>query len=254
MRHLVPRATLWLGLLCAASALWAAGATAQPGSGPRQTVNQRFTTTRPGSPTGVSYTASYHAAGDEQGRPPYMRRVVIHPPRGMRYDTSVPERCTASDAELQVMGPAACPAGSRLGDGTAEGLVLMPFADDVVLDHFTHPVHVLNNENEQIVLVESEGFTVVRGAIRPNGSIVWEPTTCFPTNPATDCVDDHIIQFGTSTVLPPYTRTVDGRVRSYATTPPNCPERGYWRTTARFRWSDGSADRVVTRQPCRRQS
>jgi hypothetical protein len=111
-----------------------------------------------------------------------------------RYDTSVPEQCTADDFELQFRGPAACPEGSRLG----------------------------------------------------------EPPTCFPSIPPGQCLDDHIIQLKTSTFLPPYTKTADGRVRSYATTPPKCPAKGHWRTTVQFSWADGSVDDVVTKQRCKR--
>jgi hypothetical protein len=246
------RAALLVQLLWALSALLAAGAAAQPGSGPRETVDQRFTTTRPNSPTGVSFTASYHAAGDTKAPPPYMRRMVFYPPRGMRYDTSVPKRCSASTVELQVIGPAACPAGSQLGGGTVEGLFQVPLAHDFVLDRYKHTDEVFNNANQQIVLIKSEGFTVVRGRFRPDGSLAWRPPTCFPTPPVGQCVDDYILQSNTATVLPPYTRTSGGRVRSYATTPPTCPARGYWRTRVRFTWANGAVDSVVTKQPCRR--
>lgn len=180
-----------------------------------------------------------------------MRRMVVRPPTGLRYDTSVPERCSASDIQLQLMGPDACPAGSRLGRGSSEGLFMVPFSEDILFHHFRHRLHVFNNTNEQIVLVESEGYTVVRGRIRPDGSIVWTPPTCFPTVPAGDCLDDYIIQLKTVSWLPPYTRRSGGQVRSYATTPPRCPTRGFWRTTVRFWWADGSVDNVATRQPCR---
>jgi hypothetical protein len=101
------------------------------------------------------------------------------------------------------------------------------------------------------VLVESEGFTVVRGRIRPDGSIAWQPPTCFPTIPAVQCIDDYIVQLQSTTVMPPYTKASGGRTRSYATTPRRCPARGYWQTTVRFWWSDGSVDKVATKQPCK---
>ena len=174
------RIVLVAQVLCAVSVLWVTCAAAQPVTGPRETVDQVFTTTRPGSPTGLSYTGSYHAAGDPQGNPPYMRRMVFYPPRGMRYDTSVPARCSATDLELEVRGPDACPAGSRLGGGTAEGLFFEPIAHGFVFDHYNHTVDVVNNANQQIMLIQSEGFTVVRGQIRPDGSIDFAPPTCFP--------------------------------------------------------------------------
>ena len=250
MRRRALRACLGLLLLGVPLALWSGAAAGRPGSGPRETVNQRFTTERAGAPTGLSFVGRFHAAGDQQGRPPFLERMVMHPPRGMRYHTGVPGRCTASDAELQVGGPSACPPDSHLGQGTAEGLFLVPGTNDVVFDHFKHPVDILNNKDEQIVLVHSEGYTVARGELRPNGSWVYELPTCFP-HPPSGCVDEYIVQLATSSVLPRYTRKVKGRVRSYATTPPSCPARGYWKTVVALRWSDGTADNVATRQPCR---
>jgi hypothetical protein len=250
MRRRVAVAGLLVQLLWALSTLLPALAAAQPGSGPRESVDQRFTTTRPGSPTGVSYTGRYHAAGNPKADPPPMRRMVFYPPPGQRYDTSVPARCTASDVELELKGPDACPAGSRLGGGTVEGLFFVPFAHSILFDHYHHTVDVMNGANEQIVLVKSEGFTVVRGRVRPDSSIEFTPTTCFPAPPTGKCADDYIVQLASSTVLTPYKRTVGGRTRSYATTPPKCPAAGYWRTTIKFWWADGSVDSVGTKQRC----
>jgi len=169
----------------------------------------------------------------------------------MRFDTTVPARCSASDIELQLEGPAACPPGSRLGGGTGEGLVFVPFAHSIVFDHYKHTLDVMNAANEQIILVKSEGFTVVRGRIRPDGAIAFNLPTCFPAPPAGRCVDEYIMQLRSSTFLPRYTRTSRGRVRSYATTPAKCPARGYWQTTVRFWWANGAIDSVVTKEPCR---
>ena len=251
MRRRALHACVALALLGALAALWAIAATGQPASGPRETVNQRFTAKRGGVATGLSFTGRFHAAGNSQGQPPFLERMVMHPPRGMRYDTNVPARCTASDAELQVLGPKACPPESRIGGGTAEGLILVPGAHSFVFDHFKHPVDILNNKNQQIVLVESEGSTVVRGHLRPNGSWVFDLPTCFPHPPAGGCADQYVVQLVTTSVIPRHTRTVKGRLRSYATTPPTCPARGYWKTVVALRWSDGTADNVATRQPCR---
>src|SRR4051795_1203477 len=98
----------------------AAPAAAQPVSFPHGATDQQFTTAQPGAPSGFTFTGTYHAAGDPAGEPPYMRRMVFDSPPGTRYDTTVPDRCTASDAELQLQGPTACPAGSVLGKGHSE--------------------------------------------------------------------------------------------------------------------------------------
>jgi hypothetical protein len=245
MRFAIATLSLWCLML--------GGAVGLPGSGPREEVDQRFTTKRTNTPTGIVFRSEYHARGDKESPPPYMRRMVFFPPKGMRYDTSVPARCTASDAELQVQGPEACPPKSIIGEGETEGSFRYPVADDLEFHRFWHRVYIANNAGEQILLIKAEGYSVIRGKIRRNGSIVFNPPTCFPTPPG-GCVDDYIIQLKNSTSIPRYTRRINGRLRSYATTPRHCPERGWWRTVVRFVWADGAVDNVVTRQPCRRRA
>ena len=247
--------SLLVQLVCVLCALPAASASAQPGSGPRETIDQGFTAARPKTPTGASFTGVYHAAGNPKANPPYMRRMVFYPPRGMRYDTRVPERCTATDLELSVRGGAACPPGSRLGGGTTEGLFFEPVANAFVLTPYKNALDMFNNANEQIMVIASGGFgyyTVVRGRIRSDQSVEFASPTCFPAPPAgQQCPRDYILQRGSSTVMPRYTRSSGGRVRSYFTTPPKCPARGYWQTRVKFWWADGAIDDLASNEPCR---
>ena len=240
-------------LLLSLSALWAPAAAAKPGYGPREMVDQSFTAARPNTPTGMGFKGVYHASGNPRGNPPYMRRMVFYPPHGMRYDTTVPARCTAPDPVLEVMGPSACPAASRIGGGTTQGIFYEPIAHSFVFDRFKHTLDIMNAANEQIILVKAEGYAVVRGRFHPDGSIEFAGPTCFP-EPPTGCTDDYVLQTGSSTFMPVYTRTSGGRVRSYATTPPKCPARGYWKTTIRFWWANGAVDKVASKEPCKRRA
>ncbi len=245
MRSLV----VW-GMVCVLSACWAAGASAQPGSGPRETVDQRYTAKRANAPTGASFTGAYHAAGDTKGNPPYMRRMTFYPPKGMRYDTTVPDRCTASDLELEVRGMAACPKGSRVGGGTTSGIFYEPIAHSFS-SPYDNALDIVNSANEQVMVIQTPGgYTVVRGRIRPDQSVEFASPTCFPAPPASrQCAVDHVLQLGVKTSMPAYTRMS----RSYLTTPAKCPARRFWRTRIRFWWADGSVDTVATDSPCRRR-
>jgi hypothetical protein len=240
------RAALAALLASACSALGAGAAAAEPATGPHETVDQSYTTSQPGAATGLGFNATYHAAGDPQSPPPAMRKMVFYPPAGFRFDTGVPGQCTATDVQLELQGPAACPADSRLGDGTVEGIFLVPFAHSFVFDHFTHHIDIVNNADEQVILVQSEGWTVARGKMQPDGSLEFANTTCFPAPPAGGCADDYLIQLGTNSLIPVYTNAKG----SYATTPPTCPATGYWETTVRFWWVDDTTDSVVSHQPC----
>ena len=243
-------AAVTVQLVLALCALLPALARAEPASGPREDLDQTFTATKPGKPTGLGFSGSYHAPGDPNANPPYMRRMVFFPPKGMRYDTSVPDRCTATDIELEVRGPDACPDGSRIGKGTTEGIFYQPIAHAFEMSHYKNGLTIVNNANEQIMLVESEGWTVARGHFRPDGSVEFASPTCFPAPPAGQCVDDYVLQLRSATTIPAYTKRSAAGVRSYATTPPTCPKRRYWQTRIRFWWADGSVDTVAPRQPC----
>jgi hypothetical protein len=237
----------WLSVsvIVLAFVLWMPGAAAAA-TGPHETVDETFTMTQPGAPTGLSFTGRYHAAGDENGNPPFMRRMVFYLPSRMRLDTSVPPRCSATDAQLSIEGPDACPAGSRLGGGMTNGIFFAPLAQSVVIDRYNHTIDVMNAADEQVMLVHAEGYSVVHGQVGADGSLAFESPTCFPT-PPTGCADDYVLQLGSSVNLPAYT-TASGQ--SYATTLPACAASGHWTTTIAFWWSDGSLDRVPTTQPC----
>jgi hypothetical protein len=242
-RRVAARSALALASLVAATAGFVASAAAAPVSGPHQVVDNQLTTTWADAPAGFHYTARYHAAGDPSGDPPYMRRMISYSPSGLRFDTSVPARCTASDLELALRGVAACPPGSRIGGGTVDGK-FMGFANTLDVD-------VVNNTGEQIIVVRSPLFaSVTRGKIHPDGSVEFVSPTCFPALQPPGCPVDNALQLGSDIAVPPLTRTVNGATRSYLTTPPYCPTAGYWETPIRFWWADGSVDTVVTRQPC----
>jgi hypothetical protein len=239
-------AGLLIELLLAAFGAWPGSAAAQPTSGPHETLDNRLTTTQANAAAGFSFTGTYHAADDAHANPPYMRRMIAYNPPGLRYDTSVPERCSASDIELEVLGAAACPAASRLGSGTTLTSFLGRFPSTVSVDFF-------NNTHEQIILARSPGLsTVARGRIRPDGSVEFASPTCFPSVQPPGCPVDDVLQLKSSITVPPYTRSSNGHVRSYLTTPSRCPAAGHWKTTIRLWWADGSVDTVGIQQPCTR--
>lgn len=242
MRARVARSVVAAKLLLAVAVVVPPSATAVPSDFARGTIDQTLTTTRPNAPTGLHFVARYHAAGDPDAPPPYMRKMTFS--GGPTRDTSVPERCTASDIELAVSGAAACPPGSRLGGGTSDGLFMGSFPTKVELD-------VFNNTAEQIMVLRSPGLaSVSRGRIRADGSVEFASPTCFPSHAG--CPVDNALQLRSDVKLEPYTVVRNGKARSYLTTPSKCPKSRRWTTTVRFWWADGSEDTVTIRQPCKR--
>ena len=239
------RVVLLFQLALTFCALCATTAIAEPATFPRGVVDQGYTTTQANTPAGLTFSATYHAAGDPKGPPPYMRKMIFYPPAGARFDTNVPDQCKASDLELEMQGPAACPPGSLIGEGKVSGIFYMPLTHSFEFDRFEHHVDVINNANEQILLIHAEDYAVARGKYLPDGSIEFDSQTCYP-EPPTGCLDDYVLQVHAESLIPVYTNSRG----SYLTTPPTCPSTAYWATTIRFWWADGATDSVVSKQPC----
>ncbi len=234
-------------LACALVLLGPPAARAAPASGPHETVQITATTKRPHASTGLAYAAQYHAAGSPRSTPPALRRLVIALPAGTRLDTSVPGRCTASDAEIMLLGETACPLSARVGTGQ---VTVQQFGLGVA----TYDTVLYNAPGQQLELVESGrrvlgiAHTYIHGTTL-DGPV---PTCATGGSPPSGCPFDEL------TLLANHLQTTTisaGRGRSrrdYGETPPTCPRSRRWRGDVRFYYADGSVDSVPFAVPCLR--
>src|SRR4051794_15879463 len=105
------------GTLFAIAALALAAAPAV--AAPREYGGISFTTTRPGASTGTVLDVYFQNPDDPTQKPYAVETMVIDGPPGTLVDTTVPPQCHATDAEIYLMGPAACPGDSQIGSGDA---------------------------------------------------------------------------------------------------------------------------------------
>jgi len=211
-------------------------ANAQDGS--RQDASLLFTESRPGVATGVELLIDYVNPADPAAKPPAVRRVVVELAHGARYDTSVPELCPATDAELMALGTAACPAGSIVGEGVITLDTGIPgpgrfIASDTTFFNDTDELIFLNKERQ------SDGHIVVRGQVGERTITSEAPFLpgAPPDGTAIDTVQitDHAISNGSG---------------NYITTPPRCPRSRRWINRVTFTYDDGVTQSVTTASPC----
>jgi hypothetical protein len=104
-------------------------------AGDRVDYAQMFTTSVPGASTGTDTQILYKNPNDPAAKPIPVRREVFTFPSGTSYDETVVPDCTASDAELMLLGPDACPSesymGGSIGDTTMAGFDNTEQAADV---------------------------------------------------------------------------------------------------------------------------
>lgn len=212
-------------LVLLAALLMAAPAAAQP----RQTASLTFTSMTPGAPTGVVLDADYFDPADPDGKPPRVVRVVTTLAPGSRYDTSVPAQCEASDAELMIAGPAACPEESVVGTGW---LTVDTGAGDQMADVSFH------NRTDELIFVNTVRGTPARTVLRApvSGTSTTSEVPMLPGTPPDGGVLDQV-------------HFEDFTVGRYITTPPTCVT-GFWTNSTTFTYADGVTQTVESRSPC----
>jgi len=212
---------------------------ADPGSS-RQTAKLIFGKKKPGVASGVFVDIDYVNPDHPAAKPPAVRRVVLRPAPGARFDTSVPELCAASDAELMLLGESACPPGSKVGEGVVTVDTGIPGPARIV----TADVDFLNNAGQLIYVNTVRGTgarTVIRAQVSSN-EIVTDAGMLPGTPPDGGAIDTVHVNF------PPLVHGGHG----YFTTPPRCPASRQWTNQLSFTYADGVQQTVQNTSPCKR--
>jgi len=229
------RTTIWGSAILSALAL-AAPADGQS-SAPRQSYSDRFTTDVPGASTGRVYAIDYFNPDDPDGKPHAFSHLHLELAEGARFDTTAVVQCKATDAELILLGAAACPADSKVG------------IDETLVDtgfpgpgrYFRVDFAFFNNQDELILLAtvrENGARVVVRGQIGENTLDIENPLV--PGTPPDGAA----------------ARSQRGQFferSGYLTTPPTCPKSGYWVNRITYTYRDGVEQTAASRSPCVRR-
>lgn len=227
-------------------ALLGAALAGQPGawadSSSRQTAQLLLTSSEPGASSGWRFEVDYVDPADPEGKPPAVRRVVTRLASGAGFDTSVPARCTASDAQLMGQGASACPADSKVGEGYIRldtGLAGPNRFIEADVTFFNSATEVIFLSTER----QSGTRVVTRSTINGGSTVSMAPF--LPGAPP----DGTAIDIARVELLP-ISREVDGELRSYVTTPPGCPASGEWAHSIEFTYADGVTETVQSASPC----
>jgi hypothetical protein len=230
-----------------AALLLPGAASAIPASGPHETVDMWSSTTKPNTSGALGWSGRYHSANDPDGDPPALRHLTIELPPGTRLDTSVPPRCSASDAEIMVAGESACPSSAWVGSGQA---TVKQFG----LGRATYDTALYNAKDDLLELVKSGDRVVAVVHTYVHGTTLDGPVpTCLGGgNPPSGCPFDQFTLLSNHLQVIPISVGQGAARRNYGTTPPTCPRSGRWQARVTLRFGDGSVDTVTPQGPCTR--
>jgi hypothetical protein len=197
-----------------------------------------FDTTKPRTPTDAALHILYRDPEDPQnpdGKAPPLTYVKIAAPPGTVFDPTAVPACHASDAELMLLGPPACPPASRVGQGF--GSVV---ADPGPPDPFVADV-ALFNYGEGIVEV-----LTFPGDVRATDRAKFEGSSTLVLHPA---VVPGISEREFSFI---YHGRRRGSGKPFITTPPSCPRSGVWTSRLTYRVTTGATYHARSVTPCDR--
>jgi hypothetical protein len=217
---------------------------------PRQKLDMRFTSTRPGAPTGAKVNPTW--LSDHPGEKPHtITEDSFTFAKGAKVDFSVPTKCTATDQQLVNRGPSACPKSSRVGEGTVNLDMGRPvwIIPRIIKTH----VALLSGGPHEIINVFRVtnvplGFpirVIDRGDV--NGRTLSAENQLTPGFPPPD--DYVAVKFDRLNFDKIVKGHGDNR-RSFMTTPPSCPASGVWTNTASFTYVDHVTQQASSPSPC----
>ena len=203
---------------------------------PRQTYSERFTTDVPGASTGRMYAIDFFNPDDPEAKPHSFSHLHVELAEGARFDTSALPWCEASDAELMAVGAGACPPESRVA------------SDETVIDtglpgpgrYSTTDIVFFNNDRELVLIatIRDTGVRVVLRAQVGENTIDLDVPMLPGTPPDGGAAKSQRGQW-------------EAR-EGFLTTPPTCPESGFWVNRITWTYRDGVTQTAESRSPCER--
>jgi hypothetical protein len=228
-------------LLACCTALGPA-APAAADSTPAGDFSFHFSSTQPGTPTGLEFRQLYKNPNDPNAKPSPVRRFLLAAPEGSVFDGSAVPACNATDQQFQLMGKAACPPESVVGAGFITIMTGIPGEQPFPAD-----ATVFNSGDGIIELFTEQQTGIFLAIERPKfrGANAFEDTDIAPTPggppDGQSAAREAYLEF-------PVSRGADGK--SFITTPPECPDGGLW--TARFEWTNADGNSYTNKHdiPC----
>jgi hypothetical protein len=211
----------------------------------QQTATVKLTTKKPHANSGLVISLNAQDPGAPGGKPSPATSVKVTLPKGTVVNTAAAKVCTASDQTFADKGAKACPAGSRLGTGSAEAITGLGAGIDPVGENIV----AFAGKNQIIFFLTPKGTigqtAVIRGKIRKN--VVNTPVPAFPLPGGGGNAALTVFKIN----LKAYAKGSGAKQKRVLTTPSKCPKGHNWVTNVKFKYEDGTSASINSRSTCK---
>jgi hypothetical protein len=198
------------------------------------TFEMTYVPGKPSTSGGIHTFMTWSDPAEPNGKPKRINRIQFRFHPGTKIDTRALRQCRASDADVRIEGPRACPRSSRLGFATSRVITATTPADRTNIKFFNAPNQII-----VLVRVEDRTLAVYRDDIK--GRVVTVNLD-LPSGLSLLELDATIKN---------HARGHGRKRRVYFRTPPTCPASGEWTTSVVFTYVDGSSQQLDDASPCR---
>lgn len=211
-----------------------------------QTASVKFTTKKRHANSGARINLEASDPGAPNKKPSPATRVRVIFPKGTKINTSAAKVCKASDSAFGEKGAKACPAGSRLGTGTAQAITGLGAPIDPVGEKIT----AFAGKRQIIFYLQPDANSpagqtlVIRAKVR--GRVV---DTKVPPVPVPGLGNASLTRFKVN--LKAYAKGRGKKQKRVLTTPSKCGKGHNWVTTTKFNYEDGTSATIKSRSNCR---
>ena len=231
------QAARWLAAAQANAGAFAAEASTASAARDHLTFQLDLTSRDPGTPSGMRIRAGIP---DRNGKPPQLESVVYYLPSGFALDATLVPACSATDDDINAKGRDACPAETRVGNGSLTAVT--GFGSPV--DPLDTEATIFQGHNEFIEVFTPPGsdrVVAIDHARFGPGTITLHPPPA-PGGPP----DGHTTPQDIDFFFPAH--TVGDRTLFRA--PPSCPAGG-WVARVTVTYAGGEVESASSTTPCR---
>ena len=240
----------------AALALALLGATAPAAAATSADVT--YSSRTPGATTDVHVRIDYESK-DASGHPRALRKHTFTFPPGTEFDPAGAAVCQASAAELRSQGLSACPAESKVGEGSLYAVMTKPpgsmtgsLHTDLTFFNASHPKDAPGVEHAFLVPVSAGGQVQTVNLMVVDGNVLTEEPAMVCANPSEQppCPSGEFTVKNVDYELSGRMREARGALHRLLTTPPICPSEQTWQFEHLMEYRDGTSARTSEVTPC----
>ena len=235
----MPRLAILLAVVVAVAATAAAALAASE----LTTFTFKQSTRAGGASTGISFKTAFGDPDAANGLPSGVKSFTIKLHKGTKIDPGGATQCTATDKEIMAQGPAACPASSRIGKGTATA---------------TPPAGGAGVTVDAIIFNDRPGrrnaflFMFVSNGQYVTGFDAFVKGNTLTASGLDGAIPGGLIVTAFNGTVSKHSKGKGKRKHNLITSPSSCPRSGKWTTNATFAFNNGDKDSATSTSPCKR--